>query len=187
VSQAERLAEAVERLIAVLARQRGAIGGEPNQLTTTQGLALAALADAGMLRQGTLAELLGTTNATASRTVDALEAAGLARRSADPADRRGTFVQATPRGRREIQRRRERLAAMVSHLLKGLRPGDQRRLIDLLSGLNDLLIGAGASAPPTREIPRQGHAGFLGSSHAPSATERRGGRSQRISGHTRGG
>jgi DNA-binding MarR family transcriptional regulator len=187
VSEAERLAEAVERLIAVLVRQRGAIGGEPSPLTTTQGLALAALADAGTLRQGLLAELLGTTDATASRTIDALEAAGLARRAPDPADRRGIFVEATTRGKREIGTRRKRLAAMVAQLLKGLRPAEQRRLVTLLSGLNDLLISAEAAVPSARKIPREGHAGSLAPGHASTATERRGGRSQRISGHSRGG
>lgn len=135
----EQLAGAVERLIAAIARQRGTVGGEPSQLTTTQGLALGALADAGSLRLGGLAELIGTTDATASRTVDALESAGLARRAPDPTDGRGIHVEPTSRGRREVEARRERLAALLAELIRGLGAEEERRFVQLLTGLNEVL------------------------------------------------
>jgi DNA-binding MarR family transcriptional regulator len=143
VSQDARLAEAVERLIAVIIRQRSAIPGpEPRQLTTTQALALLTLADEGPLRLGALADRIATTDATASRTVDVLQRAGFARRVPDPADGRGITVEPTAEGRREVVRRRKRMAAMVGELLKGLRPAEQRRFVDLLDDLNELLVAA---------------------------------------------
>jgi DNA-binding MarR family transcriptional regulator len=141
VSQEARLAEAVERLIAVIIRQRTAIPGpEPRQLTTTQALALLTVADEGPLRLGALADRIATTDATASRTVDVLERAGFVRRAPDPADGRGISVEPTAEGRREVTRRRARMAAMVGELLKGLPPDEQRRFVDLLADLNELLV-----------------------------------------------
>jgi DNA-binding MarR family transcriptional regulator len=138
-----RLAEAVERLIAVIIRQRGAIPGpEPRQLTTGQALALLTVADEGPLRLGTLADRIATTDATASRTVDVLASAGFVVRVPDPLDGRGVTVELTPAGRREVRRRRQRMAAMMAELLKGLRPDEQRRFADLLDDLNELLIAA---------------------------------------------
>jgi MarR family transcriptional regulator, organic hydroperoxide resistance regulator len=143
VSEDARLAEAVERLIAVVIRQRSAIPGpEPRQLTTTQALALLTLADEGPLRLGTLADRVATTDATASRAVDVLERAGFVRRVPDPADGRGISVEPTPVGKREVARRRRRMAAMVGELLKGLQPDEQQRFVDLLDGLNELLVAA---------------------------------------------
>jgi DNA-binding MarR family transcriptional regulator len=143
VTEEARLAEAVERLIAVVIRQRSAIPGpEPRQLTTTQALALLTLADDGPLRLGALADRIATTDATASRTVDVLERAGFVRRVPDPADGRGISVEPTNEGRREVARRRARMAAMVGELLRGLRPAEQHRFVDLLDGLNELLVAA---------------------------------------------
>ncbi len=141
MTESERLAEAVERLIASIVRQRSAIPGpEPRQLTTIQGLALMTLADAGPLRLGALADGLGTTDATASRTVDALEGPGFVRRARDPRDGRGVSVELTPEGRREVRRRRRRMAAMVGELLKGMSARDQDRFVALLGDLNELLL-----------------------------------------------
>jgi DNA-binding MarR family transcriptional regulator len=149
VSQDARLAEAVERLIAVIIRQRSAIPGpEPRQLTTTQALALLTLADEGPLRLGALADRIATTDATASRTVDVLERAGFVRRVPDPADGRGISVEPTAEGRREVTARRRRMAAMVGELLKGLGPDEQRRFVDLLDGLNELLVSAEREPAP---------------------------------------
>jgi DNA-binding MarR family transcriptional regulator len=143
MSEEARLAEAVERLIAVIIRQRSTIPGpEPRQLTTTQGLALITLVDEGPLRLGALADRIATTDATASRTVDVLQAAGFVRRVPDPSDGRGISVEPTGEGRSEVRRRRRRMAAMVGELLRGLGPAEQRRFVSLLDGLNELLVAA---------------------------------------------
>ena len=151
MTEAERLAQAVERLVAVVIRQRRAVPGpEPQQLTNVQGLALLAVADAGRLRLGTLADLLGTTDATASRTVDVLERLGFVRRSRDPEDGRGVYVAVTPAGRQEARRRRRRAAAMMGELLKGMPRAEQHRFVDLLDDLNELLIAADRNLPAAR-------------------------------------
>ena len=51
---------------------------EPGTLSTFQSLMLASIVDHGAARLGSLADTLGTTDATASRTVDVLELHGLA-------------------------------------------------------------------------------------------------------------
>jgi DNA-binding MarR family transcriptional regulator len=143
VTEEARLAEVVERLIGVIIRQRGAIAGpEPRQLTTTQALALLTLADEGPLRLGALAERIATTGATASRTVDVLESLGFVVRVPSPLDGRGVSVEPTAAGLREVRRRRQRMAAMVAELLKGLSAEEQSRFVDLLGDLNELLNAA---------------------------------------------
>ena len=92
VSEARQVAEAVEQLLLTLVRQRHGRDPEPGSLSTFHSLALSAVADDGPLRLGTLADALGTTDATASRTVDALQVRGLAERRADPCDARGVIV-----------------------------------------------------------------------------------------------
>ena len=142
MTEREQLAAAIERLVAEIMRRGGSIGAEPSPLSTTQALLLRVLADHGPLRLGALAELMGTTSATASRTVDVLEATRLLARVADPADRRGVVVRLTEDGEAWVRRRRENLARMVGELLEGMRPRDQRRFVELLSQLNELLVGA---------------------------------------------
>lgn len=138
--QAEGLAEAVERLVAVILRQRRALGQDaPSPLTTTQALALSTVARARRLRLGALSDALGSTDATASRTVDALESLGLVERAADPADRRGVVVAITRKGRRTWQRRHERFVLLVGALVADLDPPDQERFVQLLTDLNALL------------------------------------------------
>jgi DNA-binding MarR family transcriptional regulator len=149
MTEEARLAEAVERLIAAIIRQRSGLPGpEPRQLTTTQALALLTLADEGSLRLGALADRVATTDATASRTVDVLERAGFVRRVRDPLDGRGVTVEVTPAGRGEVRRRRKRMAAMVGELLKGLHPVEQRRFVELVDGLNELLVASDRTAAP---------------------------------------
>jgi DNA-binding MarR family transcriptional regulator len=145
----DRLAEAVERLVAVVIRQRRAIPGpEPLQLTTTQALALLTLADEGPLRLGILADRIATTDATASRAVDVLEREELALRVRDPVDARGISVEVTAAGRREVRRRRKRMAAMVGELLKGLPAAEQGRIAGLVDDLNELLLAAERQPAP---------------------------------------
>jgi DNA-binding MarR family transcriptional regulator len=142
VSSSADMVGAVERLIGSVMRQSDAVGAEPSPLSLTQAMTLRTLADHGPLRLGALARLLGTTPATASRTVDILEAMLLLRRTRDPADGRGVIVELNEAGERWVNHRREALEDMVSELRGRMRPRDQRRFTDLLMQLNDLLTGA---------------------------------------------
>jgi DNA-binding MarR family transcriptional regulator len=67
-----------------------------------------------------LAEAEQVTRPTISRIVDGLESSGLAKREANSADGRSVYVDATPQGRRLLQRARrrriERLAAELGDL-----------------------------------------------------------------------
>ena len=139
-ARAEPLAEQIERLFLLLIRQRGDAGdAEQPDLTATQRLAVAILASHPPLRLRALAELMATTNATASRTVDTLERLGLATREADPSDGRGVLVAGTAAGRRLLAERRRRLRHTVERGLGTMSADDQDRLLALLAGLNDVL------------------------------------------------
>ncbi len=138
-SDARSVAEAVEGLIAALARQRHGRDPEPGSLSTFQSLTLARLVDEGPVRLGSLADALGTTDATASRTVDGLEARGLAERRPDPNDARGVIVAATAAGGTEVRRRRRALQRLAARALRDLSPDEARRVAAALVDLQALL------------------------------------------------
>ena len=139
-SDARLVADAVEGLIAALVRQRRAgRDPEPGTLSTFQGLTLATLADHGPARLGTVADALGTTDATASRTIDALEARGLAERRPDPDDARCVIVVATDAGIAEIRARRKQLTALAARALRGLSEDEAQRVAASLAELRALL------------------------------------------------
>lgn len=149
IREAERLAAGIERLFALLAHLRGGLGEpEAPPLTMTQKLALALVVDSGPLRIRALGELLETTEATASRTVDGLVRAELVRRRPDLADRRGVRIEATARGRRCVERRRAHLAGILQGLLADLDAGEQARLVALLDYLNDTLESSRVERKP---------------------------------------
>jgi DNA-binding MarR family transcriptional regulator len=133
---AENLAREIERLFTGLTSRRVRLSGDPSSLTATQRLALAIVVDEGPLRLGALAERMGTTDATATRTVDALEAAQLVRRAVDRADRRGVQVASTPAGPAMLDRRRRELVALLVEPLSRLSPDEQQRVVELLGELN---------------------------------------------------
>ena len=139
-SDARVVAEAVEGLIAALVRQRRpGRDPEPGTLSTFQGLTLATLADHGPARLGSVAYALGTTDATASRTLDALEARGLAARQPDPDDARCVIVLATDVGIAEVRRRRKQLTALAARALRGLSEDEAHRVAASLAELQSLL------------------------------------------------
>ncbi len=136
----EILAEAVEQLVSSLVRLPRLPGdSEPAELSTFQAIALTTLVDEGPLRLGALAATLGTTDATASRTVDTLERLELAERLPDTSDGRVTVVHATSDGVESVQARRERLEQLVARLVERLGPTDGARLAVLLTELRDVL------------------------------------------------
>jgi DNA-binding MarR family transcriptional regulator len=139
-TDARRVAEAVGGLLAALTRQRRPSGDpEPGTLSTFQSIVLSALADHGPVRLGSLADALGTTDATASRNVDVLERHGLAERRPDPDDARGVVVAATSEGLAEIRRRRRQLERLAQRALDGLSADEARRVADALVELQTLL------------------------------------------------
>ncbi len=109
---------------------------------TVRLLRLAATADVGMSLDGPRASLLSvlvfggplpiTRLAEAERVsppaitklVDALETAGLARRNRSTHDRRIVLVEATPAGRRLLERGRTARVRLIAKLLDGASPED---------------------------------------------------------------
>jgi len=139
-SDARLVAEAVEGLVAALVHQRrSARDPEPGELSTFQSLALASIVDLGALRLGSLADALGTTDATASRTVDVLELHGFATRRPDAGDGRGVLVEPTTAGRDEVRRQRRRLTRLAERALRDLGPAATARVTAALVELRVLL------------------------------------------------
>lgn len=143
-----QLAAAIEQLFATLMRERGRLADfDPNPLTPTQRLALAIAADEP-LRLGAVAQRMGTTEATASRTVDALAAAGIVRRVHDPDDGRAVLIAATAEGRALLAERRRRFAAFLGRSLAAMPDEETHQLIALLRELNDALAAPHIPRPP---------------------------------------
>jgi DNA-binding MarR family transcriptional regulator len=139
-SDARLVAEAVEGLVAALVRQRRSTRDpEPGELSTFQAIALSTIVDLGALRLGALADALGTTDATASRTVDVLELHGFAARRPDTGDGRGVLVEPTPAGRDEVRRQRRRLTRLAERALRDLGTEEASRVTAALVELRVLL------------------------------------------------
>lgn len=67
---------------------------------------------------------------TISRLVDGLEADGLVRRGPHPGDRRAVRITATPRGRRLLERGRDRRVENLVELLEPLSPRERSTLAE---------------------------------------------------------
>jgi len=136
----ERMAEGIVRLRLEILRRRAEDGGLPaDGLTTPQAIALRTVVLDGPLRVGGLAAALGVSDATASRTVDALEGLGLVKRERDPSDARAVQVAPTAQGRREHANRRERFVRALDRFMDELSEHERRQLADALGTVNRLL------------------------------------------------
>lgn len=148
------MADGIVRLRMEILRRRQESGLPSSaELTSPQALALRAIVLEGPLRMGALAEELGVSTATASRTVDALERRGLVRRESDPQDARAVRVAATADGRKEHRRRRERFIAALERFMDELPPRERDELAAALETVNRLLLdepALSASAPSGR-------------------------------------
>jgi DNA-binding MarR family transcriptional regulator len=137
-ADAERISPAIERLLMALIR--GRFGDmEPSPLSFTQQMALAHVADGGPLRLRELARLIGTTAATATRTTDALEAAGLVDRSPDPSDGRGVLITPTRVGRETRRESHRQLVVLLDRLLRRLEPEERKQFVTLMTDLHELV------------------------------------------------
>jgi DNA-binding MarR family transcriptional regulator len=137
---ARALAAAFDRFIHALIRQRG-MGSSPHVmlLTPSQSMALDDVVERGPMRLGTLADRIGTTDATATRTVDALEELSLVERAPDPRDRRGVRIAATDRGRLSAAERKERLLELLGDAIEGASCDEVGRFVELFDDLAERL------------------------------------------------
>ena len=76
---------------------------------------------------------------TMARLVDALEAAGLARRAVDKSDLRAVRIQATAKGRKLLLEGRARRLRQLTKMLQGATTAEQATLADAVSTLQRLL------------------------------------------------
>ena len=90
--------------------------------------ALSVLVFAGPQPIGKLAALEQVSPPAITKTVTALESAGLAERLPSASDRRVVMVRATPKGRRLLESGRAARVRVVADLLAGLTERDQRAL-----------------------------------------------------------
>jgi DNA-binding MarR family transcriptional regulator len=104
-------------------REDSATGVPPAQLS-----ALSVLVFGGPRTLGELAAAEQVRPPTMTRIVQALEAAGLVRRARDPRDARVHRLHATAKGRRVMQRGRERRVANLATLLDRLSPDQIARV-----------------------------------------------------------
>lgn len=115
-----------------------------NGITPTRLSTLAALERSGPLRPGDLAGRLGITAASMSRLCDALEDAGLVRRTPDPRDHRATRLEVTGHGTAKLAEvRRAGTQEMVEDIGE-LAPEDRDALaaaLPVLASLADKHLG----------------------------------------------
>lgn len=96
-----------------------ALGVPPGQLS-----ALSVLVFGGARTIAQLAEAEQVTSPTMTRIVDGLEQASLAERRPHPQDGRATLVRATKKGRRVMERGRQRRVDLITGLLERLSDDD---------------------------------------------------------------
>jgi DNA-binding MarR family transcriptional regulator len=94
-----------------------------------------------------LARTLLLTAASVTHRVDRLEKAGLVRRTPDPDDRRGIFVELTRKGLGLVDRAIVAHAAAEEYAVAGLTAGEQKELARML---RKLLLTFGDTPPASR-------------------------------------
>jgi DNA-binding MarR family transcriptional regulator len=117
IEAADRFHSAAIHALRHVRREDPATGVPPAQLS-----ALSVLVFGGPRTLGELAAAEQVRPPTMTRIVQALEAAGLVRRARDPHDARVHRLDATAKGRRVMQRGRERRVANLATLLDRLSP-----------------------------------------------------------------
>lgn len=120
---ADRLHAAAIRLLRLARRQDGSSGLSAPRLS-----ALSVIVFAGPISLAALAEEEQVRAPTMSRIVDALHAAALVTREADPGDRRKITIAATPEGRTLLDAGRRRRVAVIADRLARLADSERRAL-----------------------------------------------------------
>ena len=109
--------------------------------------ALSVLVFAGPTSLAQLAKAEQVKPPTMARLVDALEAAGLARREADKSDLRAVRIRATAKGRKLLLEGRARRLRQLTKLLEGASAAERAALASAVSTLQRLL----QQPPPTQD------------------------------------
>ena len=123
IDAADRFHSAAIHALRHVRREDPATGVPPAQLS-----ALSVLVFGGPRTLGELAAAEQVRPPTMTRIVQGLDAEGLVRRARDPRDARVVRLHATPRGRRVMQRGRERRVEQLAALLDRLERDDVERV-----------------------------------------------------------
>ena len=138
--------EELGRLLRQLTRLTGGADDDVPSMTATQRIALVEIGEDGPLRVNDLAHRMGTSAATASRAVDALETLGLVTRAPEPGDRRALSIELTRSGRTLLDGRLHRAGAAFEPAVTELSASERRTLLGLLERMTQALRG-GPPAP----------------------------------------
>ena len=126
----------LSRLIRNLIRLTGA-GDDGPAMTATQRVALFELGDGGSLRLNDLADRMGVSPPTASRSVDALHELGLVDRLPDPHDRRALRIDLTPAGKKLLAERKAKAQTAFAPAVAALSASERKTLSQLLRRMTD--------------------------------------------------
>ncbi|MGO8686452.1 MAG: MarR family winged helix-turn-helix transcriptional regulator [Candidatus Dormibacteria bacterium] len=127
---------------------------DPSELSITQVSGLASVVSHGPLGVGRLAELENLPSSAATRLADRLEATGLVVRQANPGDRRGVQVVATPAGAALLADYARAGNEWLAERLAALSEADLRVLERAVAVLRALAAGRPAAvAPAPAEAP----------------------------------
>ena len=126
----------LSRLIRKLSRATGGPTDSP-PMTATQRLALFELGDGGPLRLSDLADRMGLSPPTASRSVDALYELGLVERVPDPDDRRALRIDLTGAGKKLLAERKAKAQAAFAPAVAALSASERATLSRLLHRMTE--------------------------------------------------
>ncbi len=143
------LARALYALLPRLGRMAARSAHEAGTLSVARLKALGILARTAPVRAGEFAEGCYLTPAAATHAVDALVGEGLARREADPADRRVVLLHLTPKGRRELAHAEQLALSALARAIEGLDPQTRAQLRDALPKLERVLAARESSTIPS--------------------------------------
>jgi DNA-binding MarR family transcriptional regulator len=120
-------------------RLRQEAAGSGTELTPTAAAALATIEQHGPLTPSELAEIERIKRPTATRTLRALEQAGLLGRAADPADGRSCLVSVNAEGRERLRRLRSRKNAYLARRMREL-PGEDVETLERAAEILEALL-----------------------------------------------
>jgi DNA-binding MarR family transcriptional regulator len=132
--------DALSEALTAVARQlrdRSAETLAPWDITPAHLRALRTLARHETMRLSELSDRLQIAPRTATEVVDALQAGGLVRRRADPADRRAVLVEVTERGADMLAEIRAARGTEAGRIFGRLGPDDRAELARILGQLRD--------------------------------------------------
>ena len=132
---ADRLHSTAIHLLRLVRGQDAGAGIGPAQLS-----ALSVLVFGGPLSLNQLAGAEQVRPPTMSRIVDALESQGLARRRANPQDRRAVLIEPTEKGTHVLQLGRRRRVKFLAARLRRLSPAELKQLESSLQAIQKAII-----------------------------------------------